>query len=191
MPNGRYRRHEPVAAVKSRTAPMRAATIPRGLPDVTSKPANEATRMPPPRTPRTTRSTVLSFLVRMVSLPFGYEDVRTLGKFATEDLVDERARLRESRVDDLPENSAILARTLDEAFPLEHGQVLGHVGSADAKELRKLAASARRLAEEVHQLVPCGVCERREHRGVDGVTLSVVVHDSIIAEFRNFATWQS
>ena len=120
----RYRRHEPVAAVKSRTAPMRAATIPRGLPDVTPKPANEATRMPPPRTPRTTRSTVLSFLVSMVSLPFGYEDVRALGKFATEDLVDERARLRESRVDDLPEHSAVFTRALDQALVLQYREVL-------------------------------------------------------------------
>jgi hypothetical protein len=35
------------------------------------------------------------------------------------------------------------------------------------------------------------VGERREHCGVDGVTLSVIIHDSIIAKFRNFATWQS
>jgi hypothetical protein len=41
----------------------------------------------------------------------------------------------------------------------------------------------------VHELVARGVRQGGEHRGVDGIALSVVVHDLIIAKFRNFATW--
>ena len=55
-PPALYRRHEPVAAVKSRTAPTRAARMPSGLADVTPRLAKEATRRPPPRTVRTMRS---------------------------------------------------------------------------------------------------------------------------------------
>jgi hypothetical protein len=42
----------------------------------------------------------------------------------------------------------------------------------------------------VHELVAGRICERGEHSGVDRVSLAVIVHESIIAKFRNFATWQ-
>src|SRR5450759_6005372 len=97
MPTSRYRRHEPVAAVKSRTAPTRADRMPSGLADVPLRLAYEATRRPPPTRARTTRSSVLSFFSSMRCLPF--ECVRSVGQLATHDLVDELAGLREPRID--------------------------------------------------------------------------------------------
>jgi len=165
--------------------------MPNGLADVMPRPANEARTRPAPRAPRTTRSTVLSFLVSIVSLPFEFESVRALGELVAEDLVDERASLRESRVDDFPQHAAILTRTLDQTVALKHREVLRHIRPADVEQLGQLAGRARRVAEVVHELVPRGVRECGEHRGVNGVTLSVVVHETIIAKLRNFATWQS
>jgi hypothetical protein len=42
----------------------------------------------------------------------------------------------------------------------------------------------------MHQLVARRIGKRCEHGGVDGVALAVIVHDTIITKFRNFATWQ-
>src|SRR5674536_369408 len=110
MPNSRYSRQEPVAAVNSRTAPMNAAAMPSGLPEVTPRLMSDTARRPPPRTVRTRRSAVSSFLTSMVSLPVEFEGARAPGELVTEDLVDERTGLRESLVDDLPEHAAIPPR---------------------------------------------------------------------------------
>src|SRR5665648_751995 len=69
--------------------------------------------------------------------------------------------------------------------------MLRDVGPAHVQSFGQLTGRARLFAQQVHELVACWIRERRKHGGVDGVALSVVVHDSIIAEFRNFATWQS
>ena len=118
-----------------------------------------------------------------------FERVGALRQLVAEDLVDQGAGLGESRVHDLPQHAALLAMAPHEPVALEDGEVLRYVGPADLEQLGQLARGAGLIAEMVHELVPGGVRERGEHRGVDGVTLALIVHDAIVSKFRNFATW--
>src|SRR5665647_3892230 len=92
-----------------------------------------------------------------------------------------------------PRTPSELAELLDVSRPnvSQHLAVLRHVGPADVEQFGQLTGRARRVAEVMHELVSRRVRERGEHRGVDGVSLAVIVHEAIIAKFRNFATWQS
>jgi len=126
----------------------------------------------------------------MRGLPFWFERAYAQRKLVAEDLVDQRAGFGESRVDDLPQNLAVLSRALHEALALQHGKVLRDVGTAHVQQLGELTGRARPAAEVMYELMPRGIGEGREDGGVHGVALSVIVHATIIAEFRNFATWQ-
>jgi hypothetical protein len=113
-----------------------------------------------------------------------------VGERRTHDLVDELAGLAQTRIHNLPKHAPVLPATEHEPVALQDGEVLGDVGAAHLEQLGELARRLGAVAEVMHELVARGVGERREHRGVDRVTLSVIIHGSIIAKFRNFATWQ-
>ena len=95
-------------------------------------------------------------------------------ELAAEDLLDDAAGLLEAGVDDLPEHVAAVAASASPALALQHRELLRHVRAADARAARRARrAYAAAVAQVVHDLMPRGVGQGREHGGVDGVALSV------------------
>ena len=114
-----------------------------------------------------------------------------VGQLAAQDLVDELAGLGEPGVDDLPQHAAILPRAFHRPSRWSTARCCETLGRLTSSASASSLGVRGLLAQQVHELVARRIGERREHGGVDGVALTVIVHETHychVSQFRNMAT---